>query len=131
MSTPLSELFLKQTEIIEKKRAVARRYDALFADCPAIATFPRDYDQIVPFIYPVRVASEARDGLVKHFAANGVHADLRYSPCHWEPFFGGKNKELPETDRAAAEVICLPIFADMAFDEIDEVVSLAREFINR
>ncbi len=116
-------------EIAEKKRKVARQYDALLAECHFVRSFPRNYEEIVPFIYPVRVSSSRRDGMIEHFGRHGIHADLRYSPCHQEPLFIQERLDLSVTEAVAREVICLPIYADLKAGEVEEIVSLMKDYL--
>lgn len=120
--------FNRFPDIVARKQALARHYDALLHELPAVKAFPRKYEEVVPFIYPVRIADGLRDGLVGHYAQHGIHADLRYSPCHWEPFFENGVPDLAETERVAAELICLPIYAGMNLQDVEEVVTLAVEY---
>lgn len=116
--------FPRLAGMVARKQAIARRYDAGLTVLPGLQTFSRNYDEVVPFIYPVRVGRGLRDGLVESFAARGIHAELRYSPCHWEPCFQSENAVLPETERVARELICLPVYADLSDEEVDEVVEV-------
>ena len=121
--------FRRFPEIAEKKRKVARQYDRLLADCQPVRTFPRNYEEVVPFIYPVRVSSSRRDRLIESLARNGIHADLRYSPCHQEPLFAQERSELPVTEAVAREIICLPIYAGLETGEVEEIVSLIKDYL--
>jgi dTDP-4-amino-4,6-dideoxygalactose transaminase len=52
-------------------------------------------------------------------------------PLHLQPcfrFLGHGVGDLPHTERAAGEVLALPIFAELTRGEIDEVCGAIREF---
>jgi dTDP-4-amino-4,6-dideoxygalactose transaminase len=115
--------------IAERKRNVAKLYDRLLAGQPSIGTFPRNYDEVVPFIYPVRVPADRRDALIERFASRGIHADLRYSPCHLDPLFSDGATHLPVTEALTREVLCLPIYADLGADEVEEVTEVLKEHL--
>ncbi|MEM7145074.1 MAG: DegT/DnrJ/EryC1/StrS family aminotransferase [Verrucomicrobiota bacterium] len=121
--------FDRLPDIIKKKQAAAKRYDQLLEEIEYVSTFQRNYDEIVPFIYPVRITNGQRNKLADHFAERNIHAELRYSPCHREPFFTGPESHLPITQRIAGEVICLPIYADIAPQEIDQVARELKNFL--
>lgn len=120
--------FHRLHELIERKRTVARAYDERLAGCPCVRIFARDYDAVAPFIYPVRVDPLQRDGLIAHFAEQGIHADLRYSPCHQEPLFDA-GRRLPVTEALTRELLCLPIYADLSLEDIDEIVSTLTHYL--
>ena len=120
--------FSRLPELLAGRQAIAREYDEQLRDIPGIVTFLRDYGSVVPFLYPVRIVDGRRDELVRRFQALGIHADLRYSPCHREPYFQQTSRTgaLPETERLAAELLCLPIYTGMTEAEQAEVVSVLR-----
>jgi len=115
-------------ELISTRQAVAARYDELLAPVPGIQIFTRDYTQIAPFIYPVRVESAHHDKLIDWLNSRGIHAGLRYFPSHRQPFFDSPDLVLPVTDQISRELICLPIHAELSRKEIDEVVGAIRSY---
>jgi perosamine synthetase len=115
--------------LAHKKRQVAKRYDSLLRGMPNVGIFTRDYDLVIPFIYPIRVPASLRDPLIERFTQHRIHADLRYQPCHEQPVFGAHHLDLPITRRVTQEVICLPIYADMGLDELKTVVDLIADCV--
>lgn len=68
------------------------------------------------------VRSAQRDELREHLADRGVGAGVYYPvPVHRLPSFG-LDLALPETERAAAEVLSLPVRPDLKPAELDRVV---------
>lgn len=121
--------FARFPEMVNRRRAIARLYDRLLAGCPFIRPFTRDYDEIVPFIYPARIVPSRPSTIISFFADHGIHVDLRYFPCHQQPLFSGSGAELPETNRLALELLCLPLYADLAADDATLVADLLRRFL--
>ena len=76
--------------------------------------------------YTVRVAGD-RDGAQERLKALGVGSAVYYpTPIHkLKPYLGTDGRpgdwHLPETDRAAAEVLSLPIFPSLTPGELDRV----------
>ncbi len=104
----------------ERRRAIAARYDALLAGenrISRVAVDPRA--EPVYHLYVVRVAE--RDRVLAAMKAAGVGAGVHYPvPVHEQPAFrhlGHAADSLPETSRAAREVLSLPIYPEM--DEAD------------
>jgi dTDP-4-amino-4,6-dideoxygalactose transaminase len=109
------------------KRRVARRYDTLLADVEGVRPFARDYDEVAPFLYPVMIGGGRRDHVAKELGRKGIHAGLRYTPCHHQPLFASsRSAELPVTEQVGRELLCLPIHAGLTDDEVDEVVGCVR-----
>ena len=72
--------------------------------------------------YTVRVPATERDRIVSELAERGVGTGVYYPiPTHQLPSFG-HSFELPETSRAAAEVISLPVHPKLGPDELARIV---------
>jgi dTDP-4-amino-4,6-dideoxygalactose transaminase len=118
----------------EKRRANAKYYDSAFADLKEVVT---------PFVDPANVSifnqytlrAERRDALKEHLAKKGIgHAIYYPLPLHLQPCFaylGYKEGRCPESERAAKEVISLPIYPELTRAQLDEVVSAVRSFYGR
>ncbi len=80
--------------------------------------------------YVVRAAR--RDELLRHLAAHSIgHAVYYPVPLHRQECFaslGYKAGAFPESERAAAETLALPIFPELREEEIAEVVAVIRSF---
>ncbi|MEM9351520.1 MAG: DegT/DnrJ/EryC1/StrS family aminotransferase [Planctomycetota bacterium] len=85
--------------------------------------------------YTVRATRGTRDALKTHLDSCGVGAAIYYPvPLHLQDCFSGLGYEtgsLPETERAADEVLSLPIFGELTADEHSRVVAAVKEFAVR
>ncbi len=111
----------------ERRRAIAARYGELLSDAarrerlalPAEVPGRRHvYHQ-----YVVRVAD--RDGVRDRMAAREIATAVFYPvPLHLQECFaslGYREGSFPEAEKAAKEVLALPIFAEMRDDEVERV----------
>ncbi|WP_417539931.1 DegT/DnrJ/EryC1/StrS family aminotransferase, partial [Marinobacter sp.] len=82
--------------------------------------------------YSIRVPDGQRDALREHLASHGVGSEIYYPvPMHQQECFAHvtvKPGSLPETERAAAEILNLPIFPELEESEQERVVSVLRGF---
>jgi dTDP-4-amino-4,6-dideoxygalactose transaminase len=118
----------------EKRRANAQLYDEAFADVPGVVTPFIDRENVSIFNqYTLRV--ERRDELQATLNGKKIGNAIYYPlPLHLQPCFaylGYKEGSLPESERAAKEVISLPIFPEMTRPQQDEVIRAVRDFYTR
>ena len=77
------------------------------------------------------VRSSRRDALWKYLNENGVSTLIHYPiPVHLQPAYRGRTGDLnlPETERAAREVLSLPIYPELKRIEWQRVINLLRMF---
>jgi len=84
--------------------------------------------------YTVRVEGGRRDALRAHLTAEGVGSGVYYpTPTHLLPPFAALAEEavrtaLPETDRAADEVLSLPVHPTLGEADLARIVEAVRSF---
>jgi dTDP-4-amino-4,6-dideoxygalactose transaminase len=120
----------------DARRAHAQKYEELFTRSPVASPrggsstqvrLPREmpYAKHVRHIYALM--AKGRDALQKSLADRGVGTGLHYPvPAHLQPCFahlGYQAGQFPNAERAAAEEISLPMFAELRDAQIAEVVS--------
>jgi dTDP-4-amino-4,6-dideoxygalactose transaminase len=82
--------------------------------------------------YVVRVPAERRDALRAHLTVRGVDSDVYYPVgLHQQRCFDGiaERVPLPETERAAREVLALPIHPELSDAQRRHVVASVVEFL--
>lgn len=80
--------------------------------------------------YTLRV--EDRDGLGEHLKERGVGSAVYYPvPLHLQPCFrylGHGEGDFPESERAAREVLSLPVFPELTPEELEAVAASIEEY---
>jgi len=117
-----------------KRRANAAYYDHAFADLPEIRTPVIDpANESIYNQYTIR--TEKRDALQKFLKEREIGNMIYYPlPLHLQPCFsylGYKKGSCPEAERAANEVLSLPIYPELTQAQLDEVVEGVRAFYGR
>lgn len=116
------------------RRRNAAYYDAAFAGLSEVKTPSVDPQNVSIYNqYTVRV--ERRDDLQSHLKSKGIGHSVYYPlPLHLQPCFaylGYREGACPESERAAKEVVSLPIYPELTESQLDEVVGAVRGFYGR
>lgn len=110
----------------QNRSAVADRYSSLLSSVPGITT-PQEIagGRSVWNQYTIRV-NEHRDQLRTDLQAKGVNSMIYYPiPLHLQPVYKSLDYQpgqLPESDRAAAQVLSLPMFPELSHEQQDQVI---------
>jgi dTDP-4-amino-4,6-dideoxygalactose transaminase len=117
-----------------RRRENAAYYDAALADVPEVRTPVVDpANESIYNQYTLRV--ERRDALQAHLKERGIGSAVYYPlPLHLQPCFaylGYREGQCPEAERAAGEVLSLPVFPELTRDQLDEVITAVRGFYGR
>jgi dTDP-4-amino-4,6-dideoxygalactose transaminase len=123
----------------ELRKANARRYhDAVAAAGLAgqiVLPHGEPHCEHVWNQYTIRVTSGRRDAVKAQLAEVGVGSEIYYPvPLHLQECFqslGYKPGSLPETERAAKEVLSLPIYPELTAAEQHTVVARLRDIVGR
>jgi dTDP-4-amino-4,6-dideoxygalactose transaminase len=84
-------------------------------------------ERAVYHLFTVRTAR--RDELAKHLELQGIGTAVHYPlPLHRQPVYRDEGLRLPHSEAAAAEVLSLPLFAEMTGPELATVVTAVRAF---
>jgi dTDP-4-amino-4,6-dideoxygalactose transaminase len=116
------------------RRENAAFYTAAFADIGEIVPpFIDPANESIFNQYTIRVPQ--RDALKAHLQAKGIGHSVYYPlPLHLQPCFtylGYREGACPEAERAAKEVVSLPVFPELTATQRDEVVAAVRSFFGR
>ena len=116
----------------ERRRQIARKYDDALRDVVA-TPYIADDNESVYHQYTIRAAK--RDDLNKYLNERGVATAIHYPvPLHLQPAFrylGYREGDFPVAEKAADEVLSLPIQQDLTEEEIDYVIKNLRQFYGK
>jgi dTDP-4-amino-4,6-dideoxygalactose transaminase len=113
----------------DRRRQIATAYDAGLAGLPIGLPVSRDGATHVFHQYVLR--SSARDSLRVALRAGGIGTNIHYPlPVHRQPAYENRialgPSGLHESERAAAEVLSLPIYPQMTDSQVTHVVDAVR-----
>jgi dTDP-4-amino-4,6-dideoxygalactose transaminase len=131
----------------QQRRAVASKYDSLFLATGLVKKSAATVDVQAPIAllqtraeafhiyhqYVIRV--QRRDELRTFLSERGIGSEIYYPvPLHLQQSFaylGYKAGDFPQSERAAAEALALPIFPELREDEQERVVAAIADFYSR
>jgi dTDP-4-amino-4,6-dideoxygalactose transaminase len=107
-----------------QRRQAADIYTRLLADSGVVTPVVGDGNEHVWHLYVVRVPD--RDAVVAGLNAEGVGAAIHYPvPVHGQPAFAGSARQgAPIADRAAGEILSLPLFPGITEQQQRRVVDV-------
>jgi dTDP-4-amino-4,6-dideoxygalactose transaminase len=112
-----------------RRRAIASHYLAALADSPLV--LPVERAECVHVWHQFVVRHPRRDAFRNAMKAHGVGTLVHYPvPVHLQPAYRGRLRSAPSmanTERAAAEVVSLPIHPELTDSEVERVALAARD----
>lgn len=114
------------------RQANAAEYTRLFREVPGVMPpfVPEGYEHVY-HQYTIRI--EQRDALQKFLSERKIASTVYYPyPLHLQPLYaslGHKAGDFPHSERAAQEVLSLPMYPELRQEQIARVVEAIKEFI--
>lgn len=120
---------------IERRRAIAGRYDEAFASLPGIKLLQRHADRGHAYhLYVVRVKKGGRAGdrdqLFTRLREKGLGVNVHYIPVHLHPYYrreqGTGPGLCPVAEAAYEELLTLPLYPSMTDGQVEQVIDIMR-----
>jgi len=118
---------------LTRRASLARRYDAGLKDLAGVSFLRGDARaKSSHSVYTLRVGNGRRDELRRFLAERGVETAVYYpTPLHLQPALAHlelARGAFPESERAAGEVLSLPLFPELRDEQQARVIGSIREF---
>ncbi len=111
-----------------RRRAIAARYRAGLAGLGIGLPAEVPGTEHVYHQFAIRVPD--RDQMQERMASRGVRTAIYYPlPLHLQPLYrdlGYRGGDFPEAERASREVLCLPMYPELADGDVDEVIGAVK-----
>ena len=113
-----------------RRREIADYYTELLTNTDLVPPYVPHGIKPVYHIYCIRAKN--RDGLKKHLKERGIETGIHYPiPLHLQPVYqnlGYKAGDFPETEKAASEVLSLPMYPELTELQVQQIVEAVKEF---
>jgi dTDP-4-amino-4,6-dideoxygalactose transaminase len=125
---------LKKLNNFNKKRQENAAYLSKHLKGVVTPTNPEGYTHVF-HQYTIRVPCGKRDQMVQYLQENGVGSGIYYPiPIHKQTYYIhelGYDQTLPESEKAALEVLSLPVHPALTDEELDKIVATVNEFASK
>ena len=126
----------KLARFVERRREIARRYDAAFGAFPGLRVLPSRPNAVSSYhLYTLQVAPQRsgmdRDALFRHLRSRGIGVNVHYVPVHlhsiYRKLFSTGEGLCPVAETAYRRIISLPLFPSMTNLEVDFTIQAVVE----
>ncbi len=118
---------------IKSRRNIAKFYNKLFENCSVIIPFELEFVKSSYYVYVIRVKN--REKLQKYLTDQGIGTMIHYPvPIHLQKaykFLRYKKGDFPETEKAAREILSLPLCPEIKSVEQKYVAKKIKEFYSK
>ena len=118
-----------------RRREIAARYDAAFADAPGIrplAVRPDAYHAYHLYVIRLEAREPGKDraAIFRSLREAGIGVNVHYIPVHLHPYyrkrFGTRPGDCPVAEAAYERILSLPMYPGMSDGQVDEVIGAVR-----
>lgn len=118
--------------IIKEKKKLSKNYNRLFNNNSNILIPNSDSNNMVPFIYYIRVDKRIRNDLRKYLQKNNIMTAIHWYPNHLYSFFNkDKRSSMNVTNKVAKELISIPYFVGLSKEKQLKICSLINSFFKK
>lgn len=114
----------------DSRRRNAKLYDEALESAAVEKPVEKEWAKHVYHLYVVRHPS--REALQAHLKQSGVATGIHYPlPLHLQPayrFLGHKEGDFPETEKAAKEILSLPMYPELTEEQVSTVAVAIKGF---
>lgn len=117
-------------EYIERRRALALRYDEQLAGLPVVTPWQHPNGQSAWHLYVIRLQldelTRTHRQVFEGLREQDIGVNLHYIPVHTHPYYRGLGftaGSFPEAERYYSEAISLPMFPSMTDEDQDQVIA--------
>ena len=114
---------------IKRRRMIARMYDEGLSNIPGLIPHPKSNSDYFDVYQNYVIRTERRDALATHLQKSGVEVLISWRvPTHQQKALGLGHFALPMTELISAEVLSLPIYPELADEEVEVVIEAVKHF---
>jgi len=118
---------LKKFPSFKKARQrLAKRYVKFLGNTKGLEFFKKNYNDVVPHIFPIKVLNGRRDALLKYLADNNIECGIHYYPNHLLSYY--KSGPLLVTEGMYSKLLTLPLHPALTIAHQNKVIRIIENF---
>ena len=122
----------KMDVIGDSRRKVCEYYNSEFSDIQEITPISKSYDNVIPFIYIIKVPAEKRDQLKEFLTNNGIETHIHWMPLYYYNFLKDEKVESKKISSIVGhQILTLPLHSKMKEASYKKVVSEIKRFFKQ
>ncbi|MDC3148157.1 aminotransferase class I/II-fold pyridoxal phosphate-dependent enzyme [Prochlorococcus sp. AH-716-I07] len=122
--------FKRRNKFFKKRQLIAKYYDTLLSNSKVVSIFKRNYDEVVPHIYPVIIKSGfERKYLIEYLNQQKIQVGIHYKPNHQLTYFKSEDS-LVNTEKLYPKLLSLPLHTLLSFKQVRYIVSKINSYSN-
>jgi dTDP-4-amino-4,6-dideoxygalactose transaminase len=119
----------KISRIESSRRSSSALYNQILQDVKEVVLPKQSFEEIVPFIYYIRVPSQSRSRFREFLREHGVDTGIHWQPGHtFELFRNSRCGNLEVTNRISQEIVTLPLHSEMLEEDVYTVSRAIKSF---
>ena len=109
----------KISRIAATRRSSCDLYNYSLRDVKEVTLPKQNFEEVLPFIYYIRVPKESRNDLREFLRERGVDTGIHWQPGHeFELFKNSRRGSLEVTDKISQEIVTLPLHSEMLEEDV-------------
>lgn len=119
----------KISRIEASRRSSSALYNQILQDVEEVVLPKQSFEEVVPFIYYIRVPSQSRSRFREFLREHGVDTGIHWQPGHtYELFRNSRCGNLEVTNKISQEIVTLPLHSEMLEEDIYTVSRAIKSF---
>lgn len=122
----------KYEQISSSRRKTSEKYNQAFSDLELVEPIGKDYTDVFPFIYIIRIKNNHRNSLKKFLTQNGIETHVHWAPIHWYKMYKqDKSSDMSVTNVAGIEILTIPLHSSMTETDSDYVIEKIQKYFKQ
>lgn len=123
-------------QFVAKRHEIAKKYNQLFVDLPVVLPYQLENTYSGLHLYVIRLQldklQKTRKQVFDELREKGIGVNIHYIPVHTQPYYqnlGFKQGDFPNAEQYYAEAISLPMYPDLADEQIQYIYATLKEVL--